>query len=487
MLRRPGRRPFAGGDRLLVARALFTLEEQRGAAGLRVAAGGGSLRDRVRRLVVPRSAEAWPAESGWAGAGLIAMAVGFIAMTWLPGTTRARDDTPAAGKTSVRGPRARRGGPAGRRRPGAALPSRWPLGTPSSDDRANDRRGRRVVRAQDRAHVAPAGPVAGPAALRRAGRPPRQGGGLADHLRVQAAAFEGDVTLTLADRSDDHGLATRDDRRVPGVKVAAYSLGELSSPSPLFRDLMEELRPDDGPLTAMTDARRRATLRQLPCTDAFLRRARSRASPRATPSASGTQSALTPSAVRSFRDLDLDPRLRRPLAGVKIVLFTDFICPFEHAVTDEQGSAPVFTGLRATRLGYEPPGVLTPSRGHSTCKLWTESDRCAIPTHVRHAGSGRRMGASSTSRHEKAGVIRVTVSEEGTDKPVAGVPASGGFDQATGSSGRFNACTDETRPGDFLFHAGKDQSIAGPPDGYYHQWRTLAELGPSTSFRSPAD
>ena len=85
---------LCGGDRLLVARALFALEEQRSAPMLRVAANGGSLRERIRRLVAPTSGAACPAEAGWAGVGLSAAAIGLVAMAWLVGPTQARVDEP---------------------------------------------------------------------------------------------------------------------------------------------------------------------------------------------------------------------------------------------------------------------------------------------------------------------------------------------------------------------------------------------------------
>jgi beta-lactamase regulating signal transducer with metallopeptidase domain len=85
---------LCGGDRLRVARALFALEEQRGAPMLRVAANGGHLRERIRRLVAPTPGAACPTEAAWAGAGVSAAAIGLVAMVWLVGTTHARVDGP---------------------------------------------------------------------------------------------------------------------------------------------------------------------------------------------------------------------------------------------------------------------------------------------------------------------------------------------------------------------------------------------------------
>jgi len=96
---------LCGGDRLLVARALFALEEQRGAPMLRVAANGGSLRERIRRLVAPVQGANYPTEAAWAGAGVSTAAIGLVAMAWLVGTTHARvDGPPRAAATQAQAP-----------------------------------------------------------------------------------------------------------------------------------------------------------------------------------------------------------------------------------------------------------------------------------------------------------------------------------------------------------------------------------------------
>src|SRR4029078_1549474 len=76
----------------------------------------------------------------------------------------------------------------------------------------------------------------------------------------------------------------------------------------------------------------------------------------------------------------------------------------------------------------------------------------------------------------KAGVIRVTLIEEGTNKPVAGARVWG-FDKETGSSARFNAYTDGQ--GRATFHSVPSQislSLVGPPEGVYLE----GDLGNST-------
>ena len=70
-------------------------------------------------------------------------------------------------------------------------------------------------------------------------------------------------------------------------------------------------------------------------------------------------------------------------------------------------------------------------------------------------------------RAEEAGIIRVTVIEQGTRKPLAGVRIWG-FDKETGSGARFNAYTDEKgRARFYSVPAEIDLGIAGPPEGVY--------------------
>ena len=85
---------LCGGDRLLVARALFSLEEQRPAPALRVAASGGSLKKRVMRLVSPVSSARCRAEAGWAGASLIFGTCALVIATWLAAPSQARNNAP---------------------------------------------------------------------------------------------------------------------------------------------------------------------------------------------------------------------------------------------------------------------------------------------------------------------------------------------------------------------------------------------------------
>jgi hypothetical protein len=79
-------------------------------------------------------------------------------------------------------------------------------------------------------------------------------------------------------------------------------------------------------------------------------------------------------------------------------------------------------------------------------------------------------------------VIRVTVTENGTDKPVPGVRIWG-FDQATGSSGRFNAYTDQA--GRATFYSVPEKiwlGIASPPERFYFESNPNSGPGPSKQF-----
>jgi hypothetical protein len=100
---------------------------------LRVAAAGGSLKERVRRLVSPASIAPCPAEAGWAGGGLIAGVFGLIAAGWLAGPTQARDEVAPKrrNRPSVGGVLDDAGRPVAGA-PGAALPPGRPFGSPQA-------------------------------------------------------------------------------------------------------------------------------------------------------------------------------------------------------------------------------------------------------------------------------------------------------------------------------------------------------------------
>ncbi len=90
---------LCGGDRLLVARALFELEEARRVATLGVAATGGSLAGRVRRLVAPAATDPRKLGAGWVGAALVAATLAVVGAALQGGATRAQEPvTPIQGR-----------------------------------------------------------------------------------------------------------------------------------------------------------------------------------------------------------------------------------------------------------------------------------------------------------------------------------------------------------------------------------------------------
>ena len=113
-------------------------------------------------------------------------------------------------------------------------------------------------------------------------------------------------------------------------------------------------------------------------------------------------------------------------------------------------------------MGYENTwGKGKPANG--SYKVWIESERFATPTLFATLDSG--VDHTINIEASEAGVIRVTLLEEGTNQPVPGhdrgtVPNTG--------SGRFNAYTDER--GQATFYSAKERvtfSLAGPPEGFY--------------------
>ena len=235
--------------------------------------------------------------------------------------------------------------------------------------------------------------------------------------------------------------------------------GDPSSASPLFKKPLEELRPDDGPLTAMTDADGCATLRQLPRTGTSFIATRQGFAEGYAFREQGTIR-LTPSAALSGT---VTGPGGEPLGGVKVVMFTTFMWAFEHAVTDAQGRYQ-FDDLKAR--GWDMSAWGPNARpGNGTYKLWIDNDRFAVPTHTVSLEPNARETVDLKA--EMAGVIQVIVTEERTDKPVAGVRIWG-YDQATASSARFNAYTDAN--GRATFHSTPENiwlGIVGPPEGYY--------------------
>ncbi len=275
-------------------------------------------------------------------------------------------------------------------------------------------------------------------------------------IPINAPAFDGNITLASP---SERTITIVDADRHPmqGAKVVAYGVGDEASARPDFQDFLE-LRPDDGPLTAITGGDGRATLTQLPKT---------KASMVATKPGFGETYAfdgqtvirLTPAATLSGK---VTGPGGEPLAGVKVKLYTNFMWDFENAVTDAQGRYR-FNDLRAR--GWDMSAWTPNKEADGKYKMWLEDDRFAMPTENLTLEPNTEY--TFDIKAVKAGVIRVKVLEEGTNKPVAGVRIWG-FDTETGSSARFNAYTDAH--GRATFHSAPARislSLVGPPDGVY--------------------
>ena len=241
--------------------------------------------------------------------------------------------------------------------------------------------------------------------------------------------------------------------------MSAGGLGDASSASPHLKENLGDLRPDDGPLTTITDASGRAVFRQLPRTNVTFVATKQGFAEGYAFREQGTIR-LTPSATLSGRLTGPDGQ---PLSHVKVVLFPTFLWAFEYTLTDADGRFKI-EDLKARGWDMSAWGSQTQT-GNGTYKLWIESDRFAIDTRTITLEPNTREAVDLQA--EVAGVIRVRVTEAGTDKPVGDVRIWG-FDKTTGGSGRFNAYTDEK--GQATFYSTPATiwlGIAGPPDGYF--------------------
>jgi beta-lactamase regulating signal transducer with metallopeptidase domain len=439
------------GDRLLLARTLLALEETRGVPTLRLAATGGPLSARIRRLLLPAPAPGHAA-AGWAGAGFMAAMAGLLAFAWLSTASRSlkADEPPTILGRVVD-------------LEGHAIPdarvrlyrrdSRFERLNPLVEETQADSEGSFRI-------TAPLEPVP----LNESRALPRHVL-LADHpghavgwriIPPDATSFRGDLVLTEP-TSRTVLVTDAEGKPLEGATVHVSSLGESESSSPHFRDPLE-LITDNQPLAATTDADGMATLTQLPQTQSTLIARK--------PGFAGTyafshqdQIRLTPSASLSGTLTGPDGQ---PLPGVSVVLRTDFMWDFEFATTDEQGRYE-FKDLRAR--GWDMNAWSSGMHGNGIYKVWIKGDQLAVPTRI--------ITLEPTSRNtldlraEPAGTIRVTVLEEGTRKPVPGVRV-GGYDKETGSSDRFDSYTDDL--GQVVFRFTPAEITLGPivpPEGTY--------------------
>ena len=228
-------------------------------------------------------------------------------------------------------------------------------------------------------------------------------------LPLSATEFEGDIVLRLP-REKTITVIDSNGRAVEGAKVTASILGGPASPFPDLRNQLE-LRPDDGPLTALTGADGRATLHQLPdTTNWFVATKPGLAETYA--DGAHDQIRLTPGASLSGR---LTGPAGEPLKGVKVVLFTVFMWHFERAVTGPDGTYR-FDDLMAR--GWDMNAWGSTEEVNGKYKLWLDDDRFAIPTQslTFKPASQQTLDLEAIP----AGRIHVTLIEDETNKPVLG-------------------------------------------------------------------
>jgi protocatechuate 3,4-dioxygenase beta subunit len=293
-----------------------------------------------------------------------------------------------------------------------------------------------------------------------------------------AAIFAGDITLTApAERTIT--VTDADGRPLAGATVAAYHLGDQASESPHFRETLD-LRVEDGPLAATTDARGQAHFTNLPKTNvSFVAGAPGQA--RTFVSHDQDTIRLTPAATLAGTVTDPDGM---PLAGVKLVLQAVPMGHFDHANTDARGRYQ-FDGLPAKGwdLGIRRSGP----KGDGTYKLWIEDDRFAIQTQF--VTLEPDLDYELDLRTEPAGTIVVTVVEAGTETPLVGARVNG-FDVIGGQEPngrtdgrRFNAYTDAQ--GRATFHAAPAEIVlhaSGPPEGTFIEGNLSKHPGARRAF-----
>ena len=340
------------------------------------------------RALRGRSAERSNAvETGWAGACLFAV-MGMISVTWLAaGSTHAGDDASSAGNAAVHG---RVLDDAGKPVAGARVrlyrrEGRWERRHPVIDEATAGPDG--SFRLKSRLEPIPESRSRGlaPYVL------------LADHpgkavgwriIPGASRTFAGDIVLT---ERTERVIAVVDaaGRPVPGAKIEAYGVGDPSSAS---RSLQEplEIRPGDGPLTAVTDANGNATLGQLPRTNASFVATKPGFAEGYAFREQGTIR-LTPSAALSGTITAPDGK---PLEGLNVVLFTSFMWAFEHAMTDSKGRYQ-FDDLKARGWDMSAGG---PMRNLATARTSSGSRATGLPCPHGPSRSSRTPAKPSTFR-----------------------------------------------------------------------------------------
>lgn len=266
-----------------------------------------------------------------------------------------------------------------------------------------------------------------------------------------------DVRLTADPVERAIAVTDADGKPLPGALVVVYGLGDLESPVAEFRRHLE-LRPSDGPLTAVTDANGRARFASLPRTKASF--VATKPGFAATFSFTGRDPIrLTPGATLGGTLTGPDGS---PLAGIRVKLKYNSMWEFEVTRTDDQGR---YRFDDQWARGWDMSAWGPGQKGDGSYRLWIEGDRFAVPTQSFALEPNERRVLDL--RAQPAGVIRVEVLAEETGNPVPNVRVWG-FDHQDGTGRRFDARTDGW--GFATFHAAPAKlslSIAPPPDVYF--------------------
>ncbi len=267
-------------------------------------------------------------------------------------------------------------------------------------------------------------------------------------------SFSGEIRL--GDQMIARTIAVTDGAGQPlaGATVAVMFLGDVSSPTPEFRDPLE-LKAGEGPLAAITDAAGQARFPTLPPTKASFAASK--------PGYAETICFPEQDKIRLTPAASLEGTLTgpagQPLGGVQIKLKTEFMWDYELGTTDERGRYR-FDQLKAH--GWDMAAWRAGQVADGQYKLWIENPKFAIPTQTFVLEPNERRTLNLEA--EPTGVIRIKVVEAGTRKLIPGVRVWG----LSASGGRFDANTDAEGVATFHSLASKiTLSIASPPKGTF--------------------
>lgn len=283
-----------------------------------------------------------------------------------------------------------------------------------------------------------------------------------------SAGFAGDVPLTPAAEPRTIDVTDAEGHPLAGATVCAYGIGDLSSTLPRFREYLS-LRAGEPPLSAVTDAGGHARFEGLPRTKVSF--VATKPGFAETFTFDGQKPIrLTPSATLAGTVTGPDGS---PVAGTTVVLHAEFMLDIRHAKTDAQGRYR-FEDLAAN--GWDMSAWNPEKTGNGAYKLWIEDDRLAV--HETPVTLEPRAEATADLKAVTACVIRLTLTEAGTNAPVAGARVWG-----LSTGGRLNALTDAQGRATFRTTPGRaNLSIRSPPPGTYFEGEIYNDPEASKAF-----